>query len=106
LFSNLSQRSTLGTTRNKVNPTIKSAINAQLDVQYMQGKLNPQNLEQAYKAAYEPYKAFIEQTQREALKSYVPAKKPTLIRRLHSLKVPRLLSPPKRQRNSSRTAKN
>jgi hypothetical protein len=60
---------------NKVPDAIKSAINAQLDVQYMQGKLNPQNLEQAYKAAYEPYKAFIEQTQREALKSYVPAKK-------------------------------
>lgn len=59
---------------NKVPDAIKSAINAQLDVQYMQGKLNPQNLEAAYKAAYEPYKAFIEQTQREALKSYVPSK--------------------------------
>jgi plasmid maintenance system antidote protein VapI len=59
---------------NKVPEAIKNAINAQLDVQYMQGKLNPQNLEAAYKAAYEPYKAFLEETKREALKSYVPAK--------------------------------
>jgi hypothetical protein len=60
---------------NKVPEPIKAAVNAQLDVLYMQGKLNPQNLEAAYKAAYEPYKSFIEQTQREATKGYVQAKK-------------------------------
>jgi plasmid maintenance system antidote protein VapI len=59
---------------NKVPEPIKAAINAQLDVMYMQGKLNPQNLEAAYKSAYEPYKAFLEETKREALKSYVPSK--------------------------------
>lgn len=60
---------------NKVAPQIREAINARLDVLYMQGKLNPQNLEQAYKAAYEPYKAYAEEIKRETLKGYVPAKK-------------------------------
>lgn len=59
---------------NKVSPAIRQAVNAQLDVLYMQGKLNPQNLEQAYKAAYEPYKAYAEEIKRETLKGYVPSK--------------------------------
>jgi len=60
---------------NKVSPAIRNAVNAQLDNLYMQGKLNPQNLEEAYKAAYEPYKAYAEEIKRETLKGYVPAKK-------------------------------
>jgi deoxyribodipyrimidine photolyase len=60
---------------NKVPNEIKAAINNQLDVLYMTGKLNPQNLEAEYKKAYEPYKAFLENVKREALKSYVPDKK-------------------------------
>ena len=59
---------------NKLPPAIKNAVNAQLDVLYMQGKLNPQNLEQAYKDAYEPYKQYAEEIKRETLKGYVPAK--------------------------------
>lgn len=59
---------------NKVAPQIKAAINAQLDVLYMQGKLNPENLEKSYNDAYEPYKSYAEEIRRETLKGYVPSK--------------------------------
>ena len=60
---------------NKVPAEIKAAINAQLDVQYMQGKLSPQNLQAEYDKAYAPYKSFLENYKKETLKGYVQDKK-------------------------------
>lgn len=60
---------------NKVPQAVRNAVNAQLDVMYMQGKLNPEGLEKAYKEAYEPFKSYAEELKRETLKGYVPEKK-------------------------------
>lgn len=60
---------------NKVPNEIKQAVNSRLDVLYMTGKLNQQNLEAEYKKAYEPYKAFVENLKRESLKGYVQDKR-------------------------------
>jgi len=63
--------------RNKVAPSIRAAIDAQLNSLYYQGQLNlkdPAAIEKAYNAAYEPLRTYAEEMKREALKSYVPAK--------------------------------
>lgn len=60
---------------NKVAPEAKQLINDRLDLLYMQGKLDPRNLEAEYKNALDSHNKFIESIKRAERESYVAAKK-------------------------------
>jgi DNA repair exonuclease SbcCD ATPase subunit len=60
---------------NKVSPEVKQLINDKLDLLYMQGKLNFQNLDQTYKEQYAAYKKMEDTMTRQIRESYVKAKK-------------------------------
>lgn len=60
---------------NKVSTEMKQFINAQLDLGYMQGKLNLQNLDQTYKETYDNFKKYEDAIKRAERESYVKAKK-------------------------------
>lgn len=60
---------------NKVSPELKNFINSQLDLKYMQGQLNLQNLDTEYKNVHEQFKKYEEAIKRTTLEGYVPAKK-------------------------------
>jgi hypothetical protein len=60
---------------NKVSAEVKQFINDRLDIMYMQGKLNPQNLEAEYKNAYDGISKYIDSVKRSERESYVVDKK-------------------------------
>ncbi len=60
---------------NKVSPEMKGLINDKLDLLYMQGKLNLQNLDTEYKGILEAQNKFIDMIKRAERESYVKAKK-------------------------------
>ena len=60
---------------NKLSPETRALFNERLDLRYMQGKLNLQNLEQTYKEMLDGQKKYDESLRRETLKGYVPGKK-------------------------------
>lgn len=59
---------------NKVSPDVKQIINDRLDLLYMNGKLNLQNLDQSYKEAYDTVKKYEESLTRSIRESYVKDK--------------------------------
>lgn len=60
---------------NKVSPEVKQIINDQLDLLYMQGKLNLKNLEETYKVKYESIKKFEDALKRNITAEYSAGKK-------------------------------
>lgn len=60
---------------NKVSPELKQMINDKLDLLYMQGKLNLQNLDATYKQSYEAFKKYEDTLTRTVRESYVKDKK-------------------------------
>lgn len=60
---------------NKLSPEVRQLINNNLDLMYMQGKLNLSNLEAEYKNALDLHNKFIESIKRAERESYVADKK-------------------------------
>ncbi len=60
---------------NKLTPEVRELINAKLDNLYMQGKLNPQNIDSEYKSQLDGFNKFIETLKRTERESYVKEKK-------------------------------
>jgi len=60
---------------NKVSPELKTMINDKLDLLYMQGKLNPQNVEAVYKEQHSAFKKYEDALTRSIRESYVADKK-------------------------------
>ncbi len=59
---------------NKASPEVKQFINDKLDLLYMQGKLNLQNLDATYKEQYDSVKKYEEALTRSIRESYVKDK--------------------------------
>lgn len=59
---------------NKVSPEVKQILNDKFDLLYMQGKLDPQKLEQVYKENYDSIKKYEEALSRSIRESYVKDK--------------------------------
>lgn len=59
---------------NKVSPELKTMINDKLDLLYIQGKLNLQNLDQLYKDQFDGFKKYEDALTRSIRESYVKDK--------------------------------
>jgi len=59
---------------NKLAPEMRQFVNSQLDLLYMQGKLNMGNLEASYKEVHEGFKKFEDSVRRAERESYVKDK--------------------------------
>lgn len=59
---------------NKASPEVRQFVNDKLDLMYMQGKLNLQNLDQAYKEQYDAIKKYEDSLTRQIRESYVKEK--------------------------------
>jgi DNA repair exonuclease SbcCD ATPase subunit len=60
---------------NKVSPEVRQFINDKMDLLYMQGKLNVQNIDSEYKTAFDGISKYVEQLKRAERESYVADKK-------------------------------